>query len=205
MQHKDIDWKELRGAIIVLVICLSVGITILYASIYFQERMQREFSRNDARFRSISQRYLAVDEEEKLINEYYPKFIELFKNGIIGKEQRLNWIEVLRTATRELNLPRLSYQIESQKPYTPGYTINPGKFKVFSSNMKLEMSLLHEGDLFNIFSELDNEAKGLYSPTMCTLSSTGEITEQRDASNIKASCELQWYTIKLADGTELKI
>jgi len=205
MQLKDMDWKELRGAIVILAVCLSVGISILYLSLYFQERMQRDFNRNDARFRSISQRYLAVDEEEKLINEYYPKFIDLFNHGVIGKEQRLNWIEVLRTATRDIKLPRLSYQIESQKPYTPGYSISPGKFKVYSSNMKLEMSLLHEGDLFNIFAELDEKARGLYSPTICTLSSTGEIMEQRDAANVKASCELQWYTIKLADGTEIKI
>ncbi len=205
MQHKDFDWKELRGSIILFLICLGVGGSMLYGSLYFKKTMQQEFARNDARFKTVSQRYLAVDEEERLIKEYFPAFIELYNNGVIGREQRLNWIEVLRETSREMNLPRLNYQIESQSPYTPGYSVNTGKFKLFSSRMNLDMSLLHEGDLFRLFETLGEEAKGIFSPTTCNMRGSGEIKEEPRAGNITANCELQWYTIRLADGTEISI
>jgi hypothetical protein len=205
MRREDIDWKELRGVITALVICLVVASSMLYASLYFKKQMKQEFARNDARFKSISQRYLAVDEEEKLITEYYPKFIELYNNGVIGKEQRLNWIEVLRRLTSEMKLPRLSYQIESQQPYTPGYSVKMGEFKVYSSKMNLDMALMHEGDLFTVIEELEKKAKGDFAPASCNMQSMSAIVEEPDAANITVSCELRWYTIKLADGSEIKI
>jgi len=205
MQLNDIDWKELRGCIVILLVCLCVGGSLLYGSLYFMAKMQQEFARNDARFKTISRRYLAVDEEERLIKEYYPRFLDLYNNGVIGREQRLNWTEVLRGAAREMNLPRLNYQIESQSAYTPGYSVNTGKFQLFSSRMNLDMSLVHEGDLFALLETLDEEARGIYSPVTCSMRKGGRIVEEPGAANITANCELQWYTIRLADGSEISI
>lgn len=190
---------------ILLVVCVSVGGTLLYASLYFKEQMQQEFTRNDGRFKSISRRYLALDEEESLINEYYPRFTELHNNGVIGREQRLNWIEVLRSTAGEMKLPKLNYHIDSRGIYEPEYTINTGKFDLHSSKMNLQAELLHEGDLFRIFDALDRRAKGLYSPTRCSFKISGEVEVRARAPNINVDCELEWYTIKPADGTEINI
>lgn len=205
MRHKDIDWKELRGSITIFVICTVVSGILLYTSHYFQKQMKQEFASNDARFRSISQRYLDVDEEERLINEYFPRFVDLYNSGVIGKEQRLNWIEILRSTAKEMKLPRLNYQVETQKTYTPGYSVDSGSFSIYSSKMNLQMDLLHEGDLFTIFESLNEKAKGMYSPVACDLRSSGKITEQARAPNINATCELRWYTIRLAGGKEITI
>jgi hypothetical protein len=205
MKREDFDWKILRGSIVVLVVSIVVSGILVYGSYYFQKQMNRDYSRNDARFQSISRRYLAVDEEEKLIKEYYPRFIELYNKGVIGKEQRLNWLEVLRTTGLEMVVPGLSYQIKSQDTYTPSYSVTLGHFKIFSSKMTLNMRLLHEGDLFGILNRLDENAKGIYSLNSCQLSQRGSIVENADAPNINAVCELQWFTINLASGKDLNI
>ena len=205
MKYSDIDWKILRGAIAILVVSISVAGTLIYLTMYFQDRMHREFTRNDLRFQSISKRYLAVDEEEKLIKKYYPRFIELYNKGVIGKEQRLNWIEVLRTAGMQIQVPTLSYQIESQDTYMPSYSVTLGRFKLYSSKMTLNMRLLHEGDLLNILNRLNKNAKGIYSLNSCRLSQNGLIVESADAPNINAECDLQWFTIKLANGKDINV
>jgi hypothetical protein len=205
MKYSDIDWKILRGAIATLVISISISGTLIYLSMYFQDRMYREFTRNELRFQSISKRYLAVDEEEKLIKKYYPRFVELYKKGVIGKEQRLNWIEVLRTAGMQIQVPTLTYQIESQDTYKPGYSVTLGKFRLYSSKMTLNMRLLHEGDLFNILNELNKKANGIYSLNSCRLSKNSKIVESADAPNINAECDLQWFTIKLANGKDINV
>lgn len=203
MKPNDIDWKILRGGMIMLVISICIAGSLVYLSMYFQKRMYRDFVSNDARFQTISRRYLAVDEEEKLIKKYYPRFMDLYNKGVIGKEQRLNWIEVLRKAGMQVHLPGLNYQIESQHTYMPSYAVNTGKFSLYSSKMTLTMRLLHEGDLFNLLRILDTNARGIFSLNSCRLSGTGTIEESADAANINAECDLQWFTIKLADGRDI--
>jgi len=205
MQRNDVDWKVLRGAVITLVVSVTVSGFLVYGSHYFQAQMYQEYTRNDARFQTITNRYLAVDEEEKLINQYYPRFIELHKKGVIGKEQRLNWIEVLRKTGMKYHIPALNYQIKSQDTYTPGYSVTLGRFKLYSSKMTLNMRLLHEGDLFTVLDSLNKNARGLFSLNHCRLSKSAEIKETADAPNISARCEMQWFTIALADGKDLNI
>jgi hypothetical protein len=201
-----IDWKLLRGSIIVLVLSVSISASLVYAANYFQQQMLREFNMANAAFRSISTRYLTVDEEEKLVRSYLPRFVQLYQSGIIGNEQRLNWVEVLRATGDEYKIPALSYQIESQQVYTPGYPLNLGRYSLYSSKMLLNMQLLHEGDLFRIFEKLDENAKGSFTLTSCSVNqSVQSITDSPNAGNITVRCELQWFTIRLADGTQIQV
>ena len=206
MKRSDIDWPELRGAIVIFTICLLLSASMLAGSFYFKSQMHKEYELNNANFRSVSNKYFAVDEEEKLIRKFYPLFIDLYNNGVIGKEQRLNWIEVLRNAGEEIKIPGMSYEIRTQETYKPGFKIKLRKYKLFRSVMNLNMQLLHEGDLFRLFEILDKNAHGSYNVSNCTMSSKGrEINESAEGSNITVRCELTWHTIKLKSGKELKV
>lgn len=206
MHRKDIDWRIIRGAIISLVLSSVITGSLVAGSYYFEDAMNREYIRNNAQFKNISQRYLAIDEEAKRIQKYLPEFIDLYNRGVIGSEQRLNWIEVLQNAGARIKIPSLSYSISSQKDYTPPYSISLGSYKLYKSEMSLEIQLLHEGDLFSLLSTLNNEARGEFNLTSCNLDKgRNDIVESAKAANIRASCELEWYTIKLASGKEIKI
>ncbi len=206
MKRKDIDWSILRGSLILLVVCIIIGSGIIFGSYYFYKQMELGYRRNNAQFQSISQRYLAVDEEEKMIKQFYPRFVSLYKKGVIGKEHRLNWVEVLRKSGDKIKVPLLNYVIKSQNIYTPGFAVSLGRYQLRSSNMTLSMQLLHEGDLFFIFDELDKNAEGLYNISSCEMTASfSELKDDPKASNITAKCELQWFTISLADGRELEV
>ena len=206
MNNKHIDWSIIRGSLIGLIISLLLGGLLIGSSFYFKEQMKKEYVRNNAGFQSISQRYLAVDEEEKLIRKFYPSFIKLYNQGVIGKEHRLNWIEVLRSAGEAIMLPSLSYEIKSQNIYTPAFSVNLGRYRIFSSEMTLDMQLLHEGDLFSLLESLDKNAKGLYSMSRCSMDNRlPGITEAISAANIGVKCDVIWFTIKLADGTKIQV
>lgn len=206
MHRKDIDWTIIRGAIISLLISIAVSSSLVAGSYYFENAMNKEYVRNNALFRSISQRYLAIDEEAKKIEKYLPKFISLHNRGVIGDEQRLNWIEVLRNTGARIKLPSLSYSISSQKDYTPPYSVTLGSYKLYKSEMTLDIQMLHEGDLFSLLNALNSEARGEYNLTSCNFDKGSKgIVESANAPNIRASCELEWYTIKLASGAEIKL
>jgi len=207
MKHDFIDWGVMRGALILVILAMVICGSLIGGSLYFKKKMDLEFRRNNTVFQSNSHRYLAVDEEEKLIREYYPRFIDLYNYGEIGQERRLDWIETLRSAGVEIKLPSLSYTIESQKTFAPKFTVNMGRYRLYKSDMSLKMQLLHEGDLFRILSELDSKAKGLYRVSNCKLNNNikGTLTDAPDAANVSADCLLEWFTLKLADGTDIEV
>lgn len=207
MQHSFIDWQQIRGAVILIILSMVVCGFLIGGSMYFKSRMHAEFLRNNAIFQSNSKRYLDVDEEEKTISEYYPKFIKLYNYGEIGQERRLNWIETLRSAGVDIKLPSLSYTIESQKAYTPDFAVNMGSYRLYKSDMSLKIQLLHEGDLFNLLNDLDGDAKGLYRVSSCKLTNNirEELSDDPNAGNVSADCLLEWFTLKLADGTDIKV
>ena len=207
MTRKDIDWSVIRGSLIALVLSLGVSSSLVVGSYYFRDAMQTDFNRNNALFMSISNRYLAIDEEERQINKYYPQFLKLYERGVIGSEKRLNWIEVLRQTGTEIKLPSLIYSISSQRAYTPAYPMSLGRFKVFASEMELQLALGHEGDLFDLLNVMDRDAEGTFSVNVCEFQISGDIVEVENpnAANIIANCSIDWYTIKLADGSEIKV
>jgi len=81
-----------------------------------------------------------------------------------------------------------------------------GRFALYSSTMKLSISMLHEGDLSRLIKDMSEHAEGMFTITKCRFTRTSKkLIEKRDAKNITADCELQWMNIRMADGTEIKI
>ena len=169
--------------------------------------MDQNFRRNNAIFLSNSNKYLAVDMEEKIIEEYFPAFAGLYNHGEIGRERRLDWIEALRSSGLDIKLPSLNYSITSQVVYTPDFLTNMGRFRFYKSDMTLKMQLLHEGDLFNLLDALSNKAKGVFRVKECKINSrvTDTLSDNPAAGNVDAECLLEWFTLKLSDGSDIKV
>lgn len=205
-KESDMDWQVLKLSMIMFSICLLIAGSLIGASYYFNSGMENEFKKSKQLFQSISKRYLDIDEEEQLLLDYYPKFVSLYNDGIIGKEKRLNWIEALRHSGESVNVPSLSYSIESQAEYAPSYSVDYGGFKLYASEMQLVLGLLHEGDLFNLLAELANNAKGLFTVNECSIRQSGnEIKFEKDTVNVSTVCTMQWITINLPDGQNIEI
>ena len=179
MKKEDIDWSVIKGSIILLSICIVICSALITGSYYFNMQSERKYKDNKNLFQSISRRYLDIDQEEKLLLEYYPKFINLYNQGYIGNEKRLNWIEALRKSGEIVDVPSLSYSIESQEEFIPAY---------------------------NVDYELDRTADGTYTVNKCSFRMSGrELQFEKNHANINATCLLQWITINLPDGKGIEI
>ena len=111
MRLADIEWGVIRGALGALVLAAAIGATLYTAATRFRDAMQVKYSESHQRLQSVTGKYLAVDQEEMIIREQYPRFVELVRKGVIGNEQRLNWIEVLKRTAAITKLPSLRYEI----------------------------------------------------------------------------------------------
>ena len=206
MKFKYVEWPYLHSAVVLFAGSAALGAALLAGSAVFENRMEQDYLYHSDRLAETSRRYLAVDEEEKVIRDYLPRFVELDKNGLSGEERRLSWIETLQDAGDALRLPSLGYEIKAQKPYRPGTASLPGRYRVFVSEMTLSMQLLHEGDLFALIELLDERAQGVYTVSSCEMTRNFvELTDNPVAGNITADCLLEWFTVKPADGGETNI
>jgi hypothetical protein len=204
---KFIDWQVMRGSLITISLCLLISGGLVWGSIYFKDAVDQEFRRNNAVFQTNSNQYLAVDEEERMIEEYFPTFVNLYNNGEIGRERRLDWIESLRSAGVDLKLPSLNYSLSSQSAYFPDFPLTLGRYRIYKSEMALRIQLVHEGDLFALITDLEEKAKGSFRVTQCNIKNSiiENISENILVPNVVVDCMLEWFTLNMADGSEIKV
>jgi hypothetical protein len=196
MKAADIEWSMLRGALIGLTIAVAVSIGIIAASHHFLETADRALKRSEATLRASRNQYRTVDEQEAMIATYYPRFVELEGQGIVGGEKRLDWIESLRRADENLKLPSLTYSIGSQEPYTAEYPLAGGAYQPYVTRMDLRLGLLHGQDLFNLLTSLDENAQGLFSVDTCKLERRLDKPSSPRESHLTSECKLRWFTIR---------
>ncbi len=206
MRKDEIDWSILKGPTILFSLCIVICSALVGGSYYFNSNLSKQYKQNKAVFQSTSRRYLDVDQEEKLLVDYYPQFVKLYNQGIIGREKRLNWIEALRQSAEKTRLPSLTYAIESQEEFIPGFNINYSGFTLYRSSMDLKLGLLHEGDFFTLLNHLDQTTEGLYTITECTFRRNGnQIRFEKNHANVSATCLLHWITINIGGGKGIEI
>jgi hypothetical protein len=196
MKATDIEWSMLRGSLIGLAIALVVGIGLLGATFHFWESTDKSLKRAQSQLRASLAKYRTVDEQEAMIATFYPQFVALEGQGIIGRERRLDWIENLRRADETLKLPSLAYSINTQEPFTAEFPLAGGVYRPFASEMDLSLGLLHGQDLFDLLTRLDESAQGLYSVDRCSLERRRDTPGSPKESHLTSSCHLRWYTIK---------
>jgi len=203
MAQAKIDWAVLRGALSVFGICFLVSGIVLSASFYFRDEMNSQFQQHHTAFKSISRQYLSVDEEEDIIKSTYPRFVELYNRGIIGRENRLSWLETLKAAAQEVKIPELRYNIDTRKQYTPEFPLSTGPYQIYSTTMDLDLGLLHEGDFVTLVDRLSRDADGLFNVSKCSFRRLESVTTDADSSNIRAECALHWFTVNFPGDKEI--
>lgn len=148
-------------------------------------------SRIEMRLRQFHSEELDLKERSQLLQR-------LQNSGVLGAEQRLDWMEQLRNTQRDLRIPGLKYEFEAQVPLNKDA---PAAYAWFNSPLHLQLRLLHEGDLLNTLGRIQQEAKALVIVRSCKLAPPSASVERREiAAPLNADCELDWLTARRAAG-----
>jgi hypothetical protein len=143
----------------------------------------------------VKERLMRIAEEEREVKEKLKVYQQLKDLGIIGEEQRLEWADAMSRIRSELELPDLRYRVERQRPLVsvPG---KPGTVEFYASAMRVELALLHEGDLFGLLWALRSSGKAYYAVRRCTITRTGTAAATANlAPRLRADCEIDLITI----------
>jgi hypothetical protein len=188
------ELKALRGPLILLLVVLAAAAGAVYYTNLLRLKAQTALSQQQNLLRDAQARMRRSGDEEAIIKQYVDRYRQLQQSGFIGDEQRIDWLNALRTANESVDLFGVNYGIEAQQPYAYAAELNPGQFAMRQSIMKIEFRLLHELDLLRFFDALRSQNNGMFHLDNCALRRTEPTGVLRYQPNITANCQLTWIT-----------
>ena len=189
------ELKRLAPALVVLVALVACGTAL----IWYTERslkaaaVQLAASKGD---RSQNRERLSrISEEEKEVREKLTIYRQLGEAGVLGPERRLEWADSVARIRKERELADVRYRVDPQKT-TKSVAGKAGPVDFNVSTMRVNLSLLHEGDLFAFLDDLRGSGNAYYSVQKCALSRTaGAPNPASLAPRVQAECVVDLVTV----------
>lgn len=194
------DLGRLQWAIAFLVIMAIVGGGSVWMTMRMENSGEKAFQEATAAYRDIKSKLGRARVEEQELRTKIGNFETLKARGYFGPEQRLNWIEAIARIRTARRIFKLDYEFAPQRPVDAGILpagASAGGFEFMSSQMRLSLQLLHEGELLAFLADLRSAVPALVQVRSCTLErlAPGQ-TEQANNAQLQAECTLEWITLK---------
>ena len=202
MKFSTKDLPHIRGLLIMLALALILGAVLIYVSDGVLTKAQQSKIIADREWSEALRKLERTKNEQEDLQGYYHQYQNLVEQNVIGQERRLDWIETIEKIRNQLNIFSVKYKLEPQETLNLENNSTSNSFDLHRSNMTLDISLLHEGQLLNFFDALSEEAKGMYLLESCTLTRNDLVRQLRFVPNLQAECTLGWITLneKNAEG-----
>jgi hypothetical protein len=189
--------NSIKGPLAALLVVAVVGagvVTFTRTQIITDERA---LATQETQLQEARTRFQRSGDERELIVRFIGPYQELRGRGLIGPEQRINWLDALRASNQQAQLFGAEYQIGAQQPYAFAQELNAPKLGMAQSIMKLSLRLAHEGDLMRFIRLLEHQNAGIFDINQCAFDRVGGAAAftPRAQPNLSAECELAWITI----------
>jgi hypothetical protein len=163
---------------------------------------RQKLGAQQSQLRDAQARLQKSGSEKELISHHLPQYQQLARIGFVGEEQRINWLDALRTVNHNGDLFGIDYDISPRRPLPPGSalatTLAQGQMQVMQSVMKLRFPLLHEEDLPRFFDLLSKQQVGFFIVDRCLIRRGALTTRLRYQPTLLADCQLSWLTTQPA-------
>ena len=141
------------------------------------------------------ERLMRIAEEEREVKEKLEIYRRLKNIGILGEERRLEWADAMARIRAERELPDLRYRVERQRQLS-SVAAKPANVEFFASTMRVDLALLHEGDLLRFLGDLRASGNAYYAVRSCSVARTGQLAATSGLSpRLRAECEIDLITI----------
>jgi len=183
----------------ILAICASalVSAIALYASGEYAKTSQHGLRNAQAMLNDARNRLATAHQDQENMAIYTNEYDSLNERGIFGDDHRLDWMEGLERIRQKNLATDFRFNIAPQKTYAMQPPADSGNFDIHYSEMKLQLDLLHEGQLLDFLNALRSQIKGWYQLEGCTLQRATKETGGATASmQLTAECVGGWVTLK---------
>jgi hypothetical protein len=196
MKLTPTDWRLLRLPLAILGLIILCMAGLVAFSYHQKTQSEALLGQQEAQLNQARQRYQSSGQEKDTIVKYLPTYQRLISEGFIGEERRIEWVDNLRVIHQDNKLFGINYNIATQEAYKPAFNLNLGNLSMYRSVMKLELAMLHEGDLLLLMDELRVSKITPFILRKCEMLKRPNATFDKFSPNMQANCELDWLTVR---------
>jgi hypothetical protein len=192
------DLKRLLLPIAVAAVLIAAGVGCLAVSDIAIEKATKAHDAAKLQRAEAQKRVAQRAEEERQINldlVYYRKMVE---RGMVGTEDRLSLIDLIAKIKNENKLFDIRYNIEPQKPLDYAGISRAGSLDLVASRVKLNMLLLHEGDLLRFLDDLQAAGKSYVAVRRCAIERIERAASNSQAvvPRLESECQIDLIALK---------
>ena len=189
------EFRKLAAPLGILLALLTAGAGLIYWTQQEQRVADLQLAAARAERVQARERLTRIAEEEKEVNDKLEVYRRLKSLHILGEEQRLEWADAMTRIRNARELLDLRYTVERQRVLVsvPG---KPANVDFHASTMKVDIALLHEGDLLGFLRDLRDAGYAYVSVRRCVFTRTGQTpTGTSIVPRLRAECDIDLITI----------
>lgn len=196
MSQFEVDFVALKRPLMLLGLLFFVSALLVWSTAGIKNSQQARLQQARSELEMQRSEFRLAVEAGDIMQTSQQRFSELEQMNFIGKEQRLLWIESLRSNGHEHRLYNLGYALKQQ------HAVNSNEdsyeyYQLYASPMNLHLELVHEGYLVEFFETLKRDKSAIYQLRSCSMTSKLDDNGIHfDTPNITADCNLVWYTVR---------
>ncbi|MDP2793472.1 MAG: hypothetical protein Q8O25_05220 [Sulfurisoma sp.] len=195
------DFRRIQWSLLILVVLALLGAAVVFGSLQTTRVARAAAQKVEAERGDIRNKLARAREEEQEIRGKISRYQALVNRGYVTEEQRLDWIERIAQIKVARKLIDVQYELMPQR--TVEAALLPegaagGGYEFMSSTMKLQMQLLHEGDLLGFLADLRANVRALIVVRQCTVERIAPAAgnARGTQAQLKADCDIDWITLR---------
>ena len=189
------ELKKLAAPLAMLVALLAAGAGLIYWIEQEQRATHQQLAGAREQRNQARDRLTRIAEEEKEVSDKLEVYRRLKNLHILGEERRLEWADAMTRIRNARELLDLRYSVGRQQTIAsvPG---KPANVDFYASTMRVDIALLHEGDLLGFLRDLRESGNAFYSVKRCAIRRTGiAATGTSIVPRLRAECDIDLITI----------
>lgn len=192
------NFKKLRVSIAISVLLLLLGTAAVMLSNQQSKQAGVAVQQAQRAKQEASSKLARAQDEAVELRQKIAEYQSLKARGLIGQEHRLDWTEQIRRIKHDRRLIDVQYELGPQHlADNIGASAEGAGFEIMASSMKLQMQLLHEGDLLNFLDDLKTSVSAYIRLRRCKVDRIAAGSAERGPiPQLKAECELDWITLR---------
>jgi hypothetical protein len=195
MNFSAAELRKLGPALAILLALMVVGAGLIFWTKQEQRSADAQLAAARTERSQARERLTRIAEEEKEVNDKLEVYRRLKSLRILGEEQRLEWADAMTRIRTSRELLDLRYIVERQRLLLSAAG-KPANVDFHASTMKVEIALLHEGDLLTFLRDLRDSGNAFYSVKRCQINRTGTAaTGASIVPRLRAICDIDLITI----------
>lgn len=194
------DFRRIQWGLLALVVFALLGAGVVFSSLQMTKTAKVAAKQVEVERGEIRNKLAQARTEEQEIRGKIARYQELIDRGYVTEEQRLDWIERIAQIRTARKLIDVQYELMPQRPVETALLPEGaagGGYEFMSSTMKLQMQLLHEGDLLGFLADLRTSVRALIVVRQCTIERIRAAAAERGTqAQLKADCDIDWITLR---------